>query len=161
MRQLGCTWLGAKCAASCLLLLNCKHMVWSISLTTALLLPLSRVEPPRTAAAGIGVLWAEFPVQMFYRAVECFLLLPDLQQSEQLCCRHWIAMSIIDYFKSYWDLGNQIAGSLGNLSREVEGLLIWNLVFSEVVCLIDVAIISPGRRCIIKSHFSQEPYEFL
>lgn len=76
-------------------------MVWRISLIAALFLPPSRVEPPRTAAVGIGVLWAELPAQMFYRAVECFLLLPDLQQSEQLPCRHWIAMSIIDYFKSY------------------------------------------------------------
>lgn len=125
-------------------------MVWSISLITALLLPPSRAEPPRTAAAGIGVLWAELPVQMFYRAVECFLLLPNLQQSEQLRCRHWVAMSIIDYFKSYRDLGNQIAGSLENLSSEVEDLLPWNIVFSEVVCLIGVAIISPGRRSIIK-----------
>lgn len=70
-------------------------------LITALLLPLGRIEPPRTAAVGIGVLWAEFPVQMFYRAVECFPLLPDFQQSEQLRGRHRIAMSIIDYFKSY------------------------------------------------------------
>lgn len=150
MRQLGYIWLGAKCVASCLLLLNWKHMVWSISLITALFLPPSRVEPPRTAAVGIGVLWAELPVQMFYRVAECFLLLPNLQQSEQLRCRHWIAMSIIDCFKSCWDLGNQIAGSLENLNSEVEDLLPWNVGFSAVVCLIDVAIISPGRRYIIK-----------
>lgn len=78
-----------------------KTRGWSISLIIALFLPLSGVEPPWTAVVGIRVLWVELPVQMVYRAVECFLLLPDLQQSEQLSCRHWIAMSIIDYFKSY------------------------------------------------------------
>lgn len=57
-------------------------------------------------------------------------------------------MSIIDCFKSCWDLGNQIAGSLENLSSEAEDLLAWNLVFSEAVRLIDVAIISPGRYII-------------
>lgn len=93
---------------------------------------------------------AGFPVQMFCGAVERFLLLPDLQRGEQLCCKHRFVASIIDFFSSYRDLGNQIPGSLENLSSEVEDLLSWKLVFSEDVYLTDVAIISVEGRCIIK-----------
>lgn len=100
--------------------------------------------------------WAPHP------DVQLFLLLPDLQQGEQLCCKYWIAASIIDFlgiffFNTYWDVGNQIPGSLENLSSKGEELLSWKLVFSEAVCLIDVAIIPTERRCVIK----QRPYLLL
>lgn len=87
---------------------------------------------------------------MFRRAVERFLLLPDLQQGEQLCRKHRITVSIIDFFNSCRDLGNPVPGSLENLISEVEYLLSWKLVLSGDVCLIDMAIISPERRHILK-----------
>lgn len=87
---------------------------------------------------------------MFRRAVELFLLLPDLQQGEQLCCKHQIAASIIDFFQFLLRSWQSNPWQPENLSGEVEDLLSWKLVFSEDVCLIDVAIISAERRGIIK-----------
>lgn len=51
---------------------------------------------PRCASRGSSGK-SKAPVQMLGRAPRGFPVLPDLQQGEQLRCKHWITVSIIDF----------------------------------------------------------------
>lgn len=73
---------------------------------------------------------------MFCRAVERFLLLPDFQQGEQLCCKHRIAASIIDFFRFLlrswqsdpWQPGK--SQQWGRRSFVLETCIFWRCMFN-------------------------------
>lgn len=84
-----------------------------------------------------AVIGAGLPGQMFRRAVERLLLLPDLQRGEQLCCKHWFGVSIIDFFFQFllrswqskpWQPGK--SQQWGRRSFVLETCIFWRCVFN-------------------------------